>query len=151
MAEKDITERFGTEFLTRPPVDDDSQWVGGDEEAPMSSRKGGASREAQQGERSGFDVNLQAYAARRVLVAIRDLERKKPDEAPGVRLPQVSEQTGMGAEVLLPVTRWLEDLDLLETLEVTEFGDNVVSLTSEAEKLLSSPSNRDLLLRLGLK
>lgn len=148
--DKDIAERFGTEFLTRPPgptMPPSPRTKKGEDEPPSSAR-GVDSSASNPSVRADFDVKLQAFAARRVLVTIGDLQEKK--ESPGVRLRQVSEQTGMDAEVLLPVTRMLEELDLLETLQVDDFGDHLVSLTSEAQKLLTPEKHNELLLRLGL-
>ncbi len=97
------------------------------------------------------ETALEAFAARTVLEAVRDLAEKRsvgPDE--GVPLSEVGEDLKMTGEILIPLARGMEDLGLIHTVKVTSFGDNTVAMDDEGIRVLNELEPVEALRRLGL-
>lgn len=89
--------------------------------------------------RTNVVSGLESFAARAVLEAVRRLEGIKGGGSPGVRLSECAKDIGISGEVLIPLSRQLEEAGLLRNLESDPFGDNLVSLTEHGASVLDSP------------
>jgi hypothetical protein len=91
---------------------------------------------------------LEAFAAKAVLEAIRRLEESQGGDHPGARLSACSKEVGMAGDVLIPLARRLEAMGLLETKETDSFGDNLVTVTDAGIQLLDAPQPDAILRRM---
>ncbi len=97
------------------------------------------------------ETPLEAFAARTVLQAVRDLAGTRDvggDE--GVPLSEVGEDLKMTGEILIPLARDMEDLGLIRAVRVTSFGDNTVAMDDEGSRVLNELDPVEALRRLGL-
>ena len=92
--------------------------------------------------------NLQAFAAPTVLSTIKELESARAPGA-GVRLSEVADRIGRGADVLIPLARQLAGAGVLEVIESSTFGDELVALTPEGTRLLDEGATRELIERIA--
>lgn len=141
MAEpRDINEKIGLDFLVKagklPQPGEDSP----PEEAPSS--------ESASAPAGAYEADIQAFAARAVLRSLQQHEQAENAQESGTRLSVISSDLGMSAEVLLPLSRNLENMGMLRTLERSTFGDNRVALTDKAREMLSANDDVELLQQL---
>ncbi len=87
---------------------------------------------------SDLTSSLEAFAARTLLETIRRIETEKGGDHPGALLSECAKQIGMSGEVLIPLSRRLEDAGLVKTLKSDDFGNNLVTRTDAADQLLGS-------------
>lgn len=140
MAEpRDISERFGLDYLTK------SSRATKRAETSLTS---GAKDERPEDETGHFDTRLEAFAGQQLLKAVVRLHDETP-EGEGVRLKEVARETGMNAELLLPLDRKLTRIGLLETVEADAFGDNLVRPTEKARGIVAAGDDAQLLSELG--
>ena len=104
-----IAEQSGTEFLTGS-----SESLRATEPSVVSS--------------VGSVANALAITAGK---AVLDALAALGAEQDVVRLSQVAEKTQLGADVLLPLERRLEGINLIEVINRTSFGDDSLKLTAD--------------------
>jgi hypothetical protein len=138
---RDINERIGLDFLVKAgKLPEPEQDVSSESDASVPAPTSSAS--------PTYDADIQAFAARAFLLALQKHETEKEDQQSGTLLSQISSDIGMSAEVLLPLSRRLEDMGMLRTVKRSSFGDNHVILTDKARQLLTTNDEVELLQQL---
>lgn len=92
----------------------------------------------------GADASILAYAPRRILQLVKEL-----DTGPGVWLEKVAEEAQMNDQALLPLARRMEETGLLEVQE-QKFANDLVKIGKKGEELLATSDDRELVQLLGL-
>jgi hypothetical protein len=92
------------------------------------------------------DLGIQEFAYRQVLTGVSDMEKR--DRKRGVRLSEVGQLLALEDVTLLPLARDLEEAGLLETRQ-RSFGDPVVTLTTDARRILKTGDMTEISNRLG--
>jgi hypothetical protein len=124
--QRGIREKIGLDYLLGPPEPSSE----GSAAPPPTTRRA--------------DASILAYAPRRILQVIKDL-----DTGSGVWLEKVADEAQMNDEVLLPLARRMEDTGLLEVLD-QKFANDLVKIGKAGEEFLGTSNDRELVQLLGL-
>src|SRR2546426_10352064 len=127
-----IRERMGVDSLLG---DARAEQPGGSGEAAQQSKP------IQQGQLSSADVSIRAYAPKRILQVVRDLDQAT--EGNGVWLEQVADAAQMDEEILLPLARRLEDAGLLDVVE-RKWANDLVKLGKTGAEVLAKSDDSEL-------